>query len=390
MCDSFVNRTHWCLNALLSFSNPDYIASVFGIRSNNKKYFSLNTHIAVIRDINDILSKYYECKSPITTWMLNGLSGTVGLKRSRTVFIDANSFSGLQFSDLVNFSGHYDKVLKSYGGFVVTFSPVLALMYEKYDKPVFVHNATRYEVPLSWTKNYDFWRKANESLKRMYDSGQLKVVSNNRVDQRYFYDITGIPSEYIPSLCAYNNNHWAGEDGPILSYGKEQNSEKLPFQSFRSYFGTVYDQKSMNKVSGMVQIPYEVSTMSLFEQYRSGIPMILPSSDLLRQLVLSGDVDFYGNYMNLEHDEEIPEFLRPYRHYYNKSGFLSHFIDLADYYMDDVMPHLSYFNTIDEVTSLVESLDLHSINHSMVQFSLREERRIIQQFGDSFSKHMGS
>jgi hypothetical protein len=263
-------------------------------------------------------------------------------------------------------------------------------MYEKYDKPVFVHNATRYEVPLSWTKNYDFWHKANESLKRMYDSGQLKVVSNNRVDQRYLYDITGIPSEYIPSLCAYNNNYWAGEDGPILSYGKDRNSEKLPFQSFRSYFGTVYDQKSMNKVSGIVQIPYEVSTMSLFEQYRSGIPMILPSSDLLRQLVLSGDVEFYGNYMNLGHDEEIPEFLRAYRHYYDKSGFLSEFIDSADYYMEDIMPHISYFKSIDEVTDLVASLDLNAINHSMMQFSLGEEQRIIQHFGDSFSKHMGS
>ncbi len=48
------------------------------------------------------------------------------------------------------FVKEYDDLLKSFDGFIVTHTPVLALLYEKYNKPVIIVNSCRYEQPFCW------------------------------------------------------------------------------------------------------------------------------------------------------------------------------------------------------------------------------------------------
>ena len=51
--------------------------------------------------------------------------------------------------------------------------------------------------------------------------------------------------------------------------------------------GTLRSWDEIYQRKGIVHFPYEMSTMSIFEQYSAGVPLLVPSQRLLNELVES-------------------------------------------------------------------------------------------------------
>jgi hypothetical protein len=96
------------------------------------------------------------------------------------------------------------------------------------------------------------------------------------------------------------------------------------------------------KFKGIIHIPYEASTMSIFEQISSCIPLFFPTKEFLYKLWNSEEQHSGVNYWI-----NPPEYLHPTSDY-------KFWIEKADYYSID---GAYYFNSFEELFNMIESFD---------------------------------
>lgn len=74
-----------------------------------------------------------------------------------------------------------------------------------------------------------------------------------------------------------------------MSKGLNEAIEKTDFLSGDAALlkGTLRSWDEIYQRKGIVHFPYEMSTMSIFEQYSAGVPLLVPSQRLLNELVES-------------------------------------------------------------------------------------------------------
>lgn len=103
--------------------------------------------------------------------------------------------------------------------------------------------------------------------------------------------------------------------------------------------------------------------MTLFEQYTANVPLFFPTKEMLLELhkahprhVLSeqsmyqvNNVDFGGPGLNRTSDPDV----------------VRRWIDLADYYDLDAMPHIQYFESFDHLAHLLETTNLEEVSRQM-------------------------
>jgi len=233
--------------------------------------------------------------------------------------------------------------LRSFDGFVVTHAPSFALIFEKYNKPIIMINSCRYEQPYSFTQNFANWQWVEEGLERMQRKGQLIAVSNNKADQEYLLAGARVTSVHIPSLCLYTNSTYAPNRREFVCFGDRSffpPSDLLVSKPKR------YDWSQLYQYKGIVHVPYEISTMSIFEQYSAGCPLWFPSRKFFKECVRNGSMFFQTPYAFLE---------REYHKFRGKGKYPDHiqriatsidfWIDRADFYDDSNMRGVFYYDS---------------------------------------------
>ncbi|CAF5192647.1 unnamed protein product, partial [Rotaria magnacalcarata] len=58
---------------------------------------------------------------------------------------------------------------------------------------------------------------------------------------------------------------------------------KVSIRHIRDFYKRHYRYTELAQHPGIIHIPYQVSLMSIFEQYRMNIPLFVPSLDLLTE-----------------------------------------------------------------------------------------------------------
>ena len=178
---------------------------------------------------------------------------------------------------VIDFMKKNKDFLNQFDCFIVGPFMGLILAFEKLNKPIIVLNATRYEYPFD--SRLDLWDKLNEVLVRKHKEGKLFIVSNNKADQRYLRFCTGLDSTLIPSLCSYTKSVYSGinekfvchRNNPILmSHLPKSPLIETKFFSYPHSYQNYFDFK------GIIHIPYQISTMSIFEQYTANVPLFFP------------------------------------------------------------------------------------------------------------------
>ena len=157
-------------------------------------------------------------------------------------------------------------------------TPYLQIGEVKYGKPIIMINSCRYDLPFCWSKNYEMLQSYKECLKRLDQNGLLIAVSNNKADQEYTRIGCGIQTTHIPSLCAYTGIRYSPTRNTFLGWG---NLPEHPLITPKSKLGSPYKWSDISTFKGIVVIPYEISTMSMFEFFSGGMPMFFPSKQMI-------------------------------------------------------------------------------------------------------------
>jgi hypothetical protein len=300
------------------------------------KFFNLDLHISVIKDIEKILHKIYGNTIEIVNWSLSEHNWVFKQDKTNVDIINENTWDNINEELIREFNDKYD--FSNYDGFIVTHTPVFSMIFEKYNKPIICINSCRYDMPfcLGVNPNIEWF---HEGLKRMCEKGQLIIVSNNLGDQEYLYRGTGITSHYIPSLCCYTNTQYMPRLNKFVIYGDHglylglKNVVKRPSPG--------YSWDLLYSFKGIIHNPYEISTMSIAEQITAGVPLFFPTKRFYLDCITNGLMKLISNYdgknrLSLEEWIDRGDFYNSYKyiHYYDS--------------LEDLAQKLRDFNKIED------------------------------------------
>lgn len=284
--------------------------------------------------------------------------------------INSDSWSKIDQGLVNKFRNEYSNYLRKFDGFVSCHPLAFSQIYEVFDKPILAINSTRYEIPYSG--NVEKSKSLNEFIKSHTRQGLLTILPNNRADQDYLEFYTGVRGRYVPSLCDYIGQKWEG-GGVNLVYAKStQLSRDVAsitqdgFIDFRGFLGPKYSWDELMRVNSILVIPYNISTMFMFELAYAGVPVIVPTKQLLTSLrekysgVLSEVSCFESNMLDvsqLSHDDP---------NNYKSREFLDWWLRRADFYDVALMPNITTIDSLEELRNCLLPSDRPSMEYQIM------------------------
>lgn len=309
------------------------------------RLFALDLHISVIADLKEILKDH-----EVVEWSLSGHNWVFGRAPSKPEVIDQSSWKGLTLEQIRRFQERYDDFLKGFDGFLVGYVPAYAMLYEKYGKPILGSVCCRYDVPFCFTKDRATREHWHTALRRMTASGQLRLAANNRGDADYFTLGTGLTIPLRPSLCRYTGM----VHNPVRSTFFWYSHHHTPSHPLITPRVSGFKWSDLAEYRGVIHIPYEISTMSLCEQYQAGIPIFVPTKRFLRELWSQGRAEWWS--VNSYWGSQMPSEMAVARD-------VDFWIHRADFYDTENMPYVYTFDSIDDLLGRLanfEDVDRHA------------------------------
>ncbi len=349
------------------------------------KLFNLDLHVSVIADLKDIAQTLYGSKVEITNWSISGHNWVFNARDPDVRVINQNTWRAINPQMIAEFQTIHDEFLSQFDGFIVTHTPVFCLLYEKYGKPILLVNSCRYEQPYSWSLDFAGWQWLSQGLLRLSDSGLLTVVSNNKADQEYLRRGTGVTSVHIPSLCLYTGCSYRPLRKEAVVFGDRgffPESELLVRKPERYSWHDLYSYKAI------VHIPYEMSTMSLFEQYSAGIPLFLPTRAFYTQCILEQKMPF-GSIYSARHDPALIQSSLLSSELKDALTSGDFWLDRADFYDFENFKYVRFYSSREDLLRQLAEFEDTDREKRMAWISERKGR-IYDMWRNLFFKHFFS
>lgn len=287
------------------------------------------------------------------------------------------------------------------------------------------------------------------TLREMANFDRNIIAANSRYDAKYIEYFTGIKAVYLPSWCgdcdgAYNNvrggspRDWGSslvplyapvrkevliipyrsnldrtrwdtgkniEDHPIYKSMavamRRARSENL--MSSVKFIKDVYgDSNPLHLVDhpAVVVIPYQVSTISLFEVYRMSVPMFVPSLKLLKEWCWEHDLMWEATYGWPERSKDVadrssgsvPDPNGPPHE--KQTGKLSesksewekrfdYWMPLADFYQ---FKHIVYFDSWEDFFVELENTDLFKVSENMRNENELQRKALVEEWSSILTR----
>ena len=325
-----------------------------------KKFLNIDLHISVIADIINIF-KLANKDIQIEDWCLSGHTWVLNKQQKQLDILTPSTWKNIDMEMIDSFQEKYDTVLNTFDGFICCYPVSFILLFEKYNKPIYVVNAVRYDIPFCWNNNYSMIKILHECLKRLQDRNLLTIISNNKADNAYFkLGNPSINTILIPSLCLYTNMNWDPKkininSGKFLVYtGQLPNKPNI---IHRDQLGN-YKWEVLMTFNGIIHLPYETSTMSIFEQISSEIPLFFPSKMFLKHLWENKKIKQLMNYWS-HNNCSMPAHLESTQN-------IDFWIERADYY--DIEGYY-YFDSIEHLFTLLDNFkdELYEIRKEFIR-----------------------
>lgn len=361
------------LLAVLLFWNGLCLAQE-GARPHRKlRFFNMDLHVSVIADVKNILETMGH---EVVDWSISGHCWVFEREAHYDDIINQDSWYYLNPEMCDRFYEEHKDFLNGFDGFIVTHTPSFSLLYEKTNKPIIIVNSTRYESPFTIYPSQWGWLDAY--LMKGVEEGRIFIVSNNKGDLRYLQYYTGIESEHIPSLCAYTNARYTGEQKGFIFKAPFNPVFKNPELNQNSRLAHPHFWWQLYSFQGIVHLPYQISTMSIFEQYTANIPLFFPSKEFLYQLQeehnlltqLSmyrfwdwGSPNIPGDLNNL-----------------NDPSVLRFWIESADFYDETNMPFIQYFDSFEHLEHLLQTTDLQQVSEQMEEHNYYRRKMVFSKW----------
>jgi len=126
----------------------------------------------------------------------------------------------------------------------------------------------------------------------------------------------------------------------------------------------------------------DASLMSLFEQYSSNYPLLFPSRAFLRRLYEAHRDAGVLSELSFNRIEGLPPGSRiPCADDADPNAFddvdvVMQWIELADFYDADNMPHITYFDSMADLDARLSSLDVHAVRSAMIETNRLRRTRV--------------
>lgn len=344
------------------------------------KFFNIDLHTSVIEDLkftfDKLGHKIESCSLSDHNWIFNR-------NCSETKVINKNNWNTLDKELCNHFFDEYKNALLEYDGFICTYPPSFSLLYERFNKPILLHIPIRYEVPFS--NNTKSWNGFNLFLQRGIDVGKIIPVANSLYDKEYFEYFVKRECKLIPSICSYTNTQWKPTKNKFLYSGRLA-IDLQDIMENKLSLGK-YDWSKLSSYKGIVIIPYNCSTMSIFEHYTANIPLFCPSIDFMMELYkqhgehvlselswnkLKGIAP--GSKIGCQPDSD------PNR--YDNADIMKKWIELSDFYNKEWMPYITYFKSFDDLKVKLVSIDLQEVSNNMKKFNILRKTKIHEKWSD--------
>jgi hypothetical protein len=269
----------------------------------------MDLHISVIADIRDIFARVAPSVE-IIDWSLSGHTWVLNKKPASVEIINQYTWTGLTMDLILQFQNKYDGFLSTFDGFIVAHPNVFALLFEKYNKPVIVINSCRYDMPMCLTGgNTHMISELNACMIRLEQKQLLYFISNNLADKEYFRLANpSVKTDIIPSLCLYTGLTWNPNSAHTKFLLYSGNIPSHTLITHRNELGR-FDWNILMQFKGIIHIPYEASTMSIFEHLSTGIPLFFPTKRFMSELLEGGHASIQCNYWRRFAGRAPPDYL---------------------------------------------------------------------------------
>lgn len=321
----------------------------------------MDLHISVIADFKSACPDV-----EVVDWCLSGHAWVMKRNQDFPDHINPMTWKNLTPDMIKKFQDKYDPFLKTFDGFIVGFCSAFAMIYEKYNKPILMLNAVRYDIPFCWTRDMRMLTQWKECLDRLNSHGFLTIVSNNKADQLYTRLGCGMQSQVIPSLCLYTKTQYAPTKPTFLVYNGSFPSH--PLLTFKKDLPHPHEWSDVTAFRGVINFPYEVSLMSCFEHFTAGCPMFFPSKTYwksnpgIQSLTAYWDKDLPAEFVSLSTPQD--------------------WIELADMYDAFQSPNTHYFDSTEHLFHLLETfeyVDDRAFRRAHIDRVKREWKRVLQR-----------
>jgi len=343
--------------------------------------FNLDAHVAVIADIRTMLE---DRGVHVTSWTISGHAWVFGGEREPVAGINERTWQELDPALVRRFRLIYGRYLRRFRGYVATYPPCFALLYEGLPGPTLAVCATRYEWP--FTQDAPRWKWLDEGLQRGTESGWLTLVANNRADADYVANYAGIQPTHIPSACSYVAASYTGARKPVVVCTKrdvlgraicaELTQEAIPL---RAGLGKRYSWSDLYDHRALVVIPYNTSLMSLFEHYSACAPIYVPTRGFLKQLMADHPAEVLSD-LSFSQVVGSPAAKRSHveRDLNNvrDEQVVDWYLDRADFYDASWMPAIRQFESWLHLDHLIATDDHAAIHDAMAADAGRRLGRI--------------
>jgi hypothetical protein len=231
------------------------------------------------------------------------------------------------------------------------------------------------------------------------------VAGNNLYDAEYIRYFTGINASVIPSICGYTNAVYRPSNAHreyIFIPSRDNIHFNQPFldqlkSSIKKFNSSIivktlrqlykyYSYSDLVLHRAIIYLPYQVSTMSLFEQYTMNIPLFFPSIDLLTRWHLKYDIVFERTWDKAltgvgKNRSTIPAYdpnstIPDPNNEYDYSS-IHYWLKFADFYQ---WPYITYFNSIDDLTLKLINTNLTYISERMSEYNNKKRMELLAQW----------
>ena len=339
------------------------------------RFFNIDLHVSVIEDVKTIWKQLFS-NIEIVDWSISGHAHLF----PHTIHNDnpiLNRHTWRQFDPLLihTFVKQYESFLSEFDGFIVTHTPIFAMLFEKFEKPILIVNSCRYHQPLCWNHDKNMLEMFHKTLHNLSSKHLLTIVHNNHADEKFFHEMVNnpnIPQYYIPSLCQYIQCSY----DPIIHKILMDDPQNLlhHFQSPHLHRKSApYEWKQLYEHQAVIVIPREVSYMTFFEYLQACIPIILPTKRFLFELIEKQGLQL-GTLDN-----------------YHMQGDLTPWIENADYFQKEVNDLCISFDSFDHLHEILSNPNLSTLikNHHKLMLERRKSHivNVFDKWSDIFHIH---
>jgi hypothetical protein len=281
----------------------------------------------------------------------------------------------------------------------VCFHPTsMCELYMPFNRSIIVIASTRYE--LGRFEPYQ-WKQWNDNLKAIAENPKNVIAANNLYDAEYIRYFTGLKVTLLPSFCGYTNVHYnptrkefllapihARHFEPIflkklVRWLHRFGSNEIVVARIKDLYKH-YEYSDLASHRAIIHVPYQVSIMSLFEQYRMCIPLLFPSLELLTRWQYkygvvnerTWDTVRFERKSNGSHIIGVLNNMPDPNNDYNYDA-IRYWLNLSDFYR---WPHITYYYSTEDLVKKLLTTNFQEISLRMKHYNTQLRYSLLKKW----------